>query len=47
MAHVSALEPSTEVGAVWSRRTRVSAGSLLSGEAGSGVEGRVAALDPS
>jgi hypothetical protein len=47
MGHVSIPEPIIEVGAVQSRRTHVSAGSLLSGEAGSGAEGRVAAPGPS
>jgi hypothetical protein len=47
MGHVTAPEPTTEAGAVQSRRTHVSAGSLLSGEAGSSAQGRVAALDPS
>jgi hypothetical protein len=47
MGHVSAPEPTTEVGAVRSQRTRVSAGSLLSVEAGSGAEGHMAVSDPS
>jgi hypothetical protein len=44
---VSAAEPTSEAGAVRSRRTRVSVGPLLSGEVRSGAEGRVAAPDPS
>jgi hypothetical protein len=46
MEHVSALEPTSKTGAVQSQRTRVSAEALLSSEAGSGVEGRVAVSDP-
>jgi hypothetical protein len=46
MGHVSAPEPTTEVGVVQSQRMCVSAGSLLSSEAGSGAKGRVAAPDP-
>jgi hypothetical protein len=46
MGHVSALEPTTEVGVVQSRRTRASAGSLLSGEVGSSAEGHVVVPDP-
>jgi hypothetical protein len=47
MGHMSAPEPTSEVGAVQSRRTRVSDGPLLSDETGSGAEGRVTAPDPS
>jgi hypothetical protein len=47
MGHVSAPEPTSEAGAIQSRRTRVSGGALLSGEAGFGAKGRVAASDPS
>jgi hypothetical protein len=47
MGHVTAPDPTTEVGGVRSRRTRVSAGSLHSSEMGSDAEGRVAAPDPS
>jgi hypothetical protein len=47
MGHVSALEPTTEVGVVRSQSTCVSAGSLLSSEVGSGAEEHMAALDPS
>jgi hypothetical protein len=47
MGHMSALEPTTEVGAVRSRRMCVSAESLLSDDAGSGAMGCMAALDPS
>jgi hypothetical protein len=47
MGHVLALKPTSEVGAVWSRRARVSAGPLLSGKAGSGVKRCVVAPDPS
>jgi hypothetical protein len=46
MGHVSAPEPTTEVGVVQSQRMCVSAGSLLSSEAESGAKGRVAAPDP-
>jgi hypothetical protein len=46
MEHASDLNPTSEVGAVWSRRLRVSDEPLRSGEAGSGAEGHVAALDP-
>jgi hypothetical protein len=46
MGHVSAPEPTSEVGAVRSWGTRVSAGALLCGEAGSDAEGHVAALEP-
>jgi hypothetical protein len=44
MGHVSASEPTSEVGAVCSWGARVSAGALLCGEAGSDAEGHVAAL---
>jgi hypothetical protein len=47
MGHMSAPEPTTKAGVVWRQRTRVSAESLLIGKAGFGVEGRVAASDPS
>jgi hypothetical protein len=46
MEHVSAPKPTSKAGAVQSQRTRVSAEALLSSEAGSGVEGRVAVSDP-
>jgi hypothetical protein len=47
MGHVLAPEPTTEAGAVQSRRTRVSTGSFLSAKAGSGAEGHVVAPNPS
>jgi hypothetical protein len=47
MGHVSASEPTSEVGVVCSLRTRVSAGPFLSDVAGSGAEGRMAESDPS
>jgi hypothetical protein len=47
MGHMSALKPTNEVGAVRSQRTCVSAGSLLSDDAGSGAKGRMVAPDPS
>jgi hypothetical protein len=47
MGYVSAPEPTTEVGAVQSQRMCVSVGSHLSGEAGSGAEGRMVVMDPS
>jgi hypothetical protein len=47
MGHVSAPEPTSEVGAVRSRRMRISAGPLLSGEAGFDVERRMTVSDPS
>jgi hypothetical protein len=47
MGHMSALEPTTEVGVIQSQGMCVSAGSLLNSEAGSCAEGRMAALDPS
>jgi hypothetical protein len=45
MRHVSAPEPTIEAGAVRSRWMCVSAGSLLSSEAGSSVERRVVVAD--
>jgi hypothetical protein len=47
MSHVSAPEPTSEAGAVRSRRTRVSARPVLSDEVRFGAEGRVATPDPS
>jgi hypothetical protein len=45
MGHMSAPESTIEAGAVRSRWTCVSAGSLLSSEAGSSVEGHVVVAD--
>jgi hypothetical protein len=47
MGHMSAPEPTTEVGVVQSQRTPISAGSLLSSVAGSSAKERAVASDPS
>jgi hypothetical protein len=47
MGHVSAPDPTSEAGVVYSLRTRVSARPLLSDVAGSGAEGHMVESYPS